>query len=146
MGGRRNFVTLGSSRWDHAGKAKEVVVVKRITSTFFFTYFLDKVKASELNVVFREFGDVDEVIVPGSRDKYGKRFDFVRFFEVSDPVLLTVKLDNNYLGEKKLFVNIPCFQRGEKGLSGGKGLKDKEESMFPVTTQKKYGPKFAFGA
>lgn len=91
---------------------------RRRTSSFFFTSFSDKVAAKELYDVFGEHGEVDEVIIPGRRDKYGKRFSFVRFFDVLEEECLAVKLVNILIGDQKLFVNIPRFQRGKKVQEG----------------------------
>lgn len=48
-------------------------------SSFFFTSFPEKFRAREIYGIFGEYGKADEVIIPGRRDKYGKRFGFVRF-------------------------------------------------------------------
>ncbi|KAI5443414.1 hypothetical protein KIW84_012164 [Lathyrus oleraceus] len=41
----------------------------------------------------------------------GKKFGFVRFFDVGDVDNLTVKLDNIFIDKQKLFVIVPRFQR-----------------------------------
>lgn len=57
--------------------------------------------------MFEEFGEVDEVIIPPKRDVRGKRYGFVRFVEVQNAELLATKLDNIFIGRRKLHVNIP---------------------------------------
>jgi len=42
------------------------------------------------------------------------RFGFVRFLNVADPIYLEKKLDQIYVGEKKLYVNIPRFSRDQQ--------------------------------
>lgn len=111
-GGWGKSFSLSRRRWDHVGKM--VVSVRRWTSSFYFTSFSDRVKAKELYEIFSEHGEVDEVIIPGKRDKHGKRFRFVRLFDVVEEERLAVKLDNIFIREQKLFVNIPRFQRGSK--------------------------------
>lgn len=88
--------------------------VSRPTLSFYITSFLEKLKATELYVLFQEYGTVDEVIIPSRRNKYGHRFGFVRFFEVADEALLATKLDNIFVGKQQLFVNIPRFQRSKR--------------------------------
>ncbi|XP_058784954.1 uncharacterized protein LOC131659847 [Vicia villosa] len=75
-------------------------------------------KARDLYDVFKDYGVVDEVIIPGKRDKSGKKFGFVRFFEVVDADNLAVKLDNIFIGKQKLFVNFPRFHRGKEVKQG----------------------------
>lgn len=54
-------------------------------TSFFFTEFPDHYGAKDMWSIFQRFGRVFEVFIPNKRDKRGKRFGFVRFFEVSDP-------------------------------------------------------------
>lgn len=54
-------------------------------TSFFFTEFPDHYGAKDMWSVFQIFGRVFEVFIPNKRDKRGKRFGFVIFFEVSDP-------------------------------------------------------------
>ncbi|XP_058757254.1 uncharacterized protein LOC131630495 [Vicia villosa] len=61
--------------------------------------------------IFQSYGDIDEVIIPNKRDRRGMRYGFVRFFGVSDSEFLATKLDNIFLENKKIFVNLPRFQR-----------------------------------
>lgn len=88
----------------------------RNSVSFFFTEFPDDFHAKEMWDVFKKFGDVDEVVIPPKRDKRGKRFGFVRFFGVRDPSFFAIKLDNIIIGSKKMFVNLPRFQR--EGMGG----------------------------
>ncbi|XP_058755922.1 uncharacterized protein LOC131629137 [Vicia villosa] len=91
-----------------------------VLSTFFFTDFDDKWKAKDMYEVFKKMGDIDEVYIPNKKDKRGRRYGFVRFVNVKDDRLLATKLDNVFLEGRKLFANIPRFQRKEKG--GEKGV------------------------
>lgn len=61
--------------------------------------------------VFQSYGDIDEVVISNKRDSRGRRYGFVRFFGVRDADFLATKLDNIFLEHKKIFVNIPRFQR-----------------------------------
>lgn len=70
--------------------------------------------------LFKEFGLMVEVVIPPRRDKYGKRFGFVRFRKVSDESMLGVKLYNIFIKGKKIYANVSKFQRG-KGVIGKLG-------------------------
>lgn len=41
----------------------------------------------------------------------GRSYGFGRFFDVRDEDLLTIKLDNIFIGRRKIFANLPRFQR-----------------------------------
>ncbi|CAL5200993.1 unnamed protein product [Lathyrus oleraceus] len=71
---------------------------RRPTSSYYFTSFPEKLQAMDIYKVFKEYGDVDEVVVLAKRNKRGKKFGFVRFFEVMDEKNLAVKLDSIFLG------------------------------------------------
>lgn len=50
------------------------------------------------------------------RDRVGFRFGFVRFLDVREPRSLDMKLDQIYIGEVKLFVNLPRFSKYDSGF------------------------------
>lgn len=60
---------------------------------------------------FKLYGDIDGVVIPNKRDVRGMRYGFVRFFNVLSERMLATKLDNIFMGKRKLFVTIPRFQR-----------------------------------
>lgn len=60
---------------------------------------------------FQTFWGIDEVVIPSKRDIRGKRYGFVRFFEVRDEDNLEVKLDNIIIVRRKIFINVMRFQR-----------------------------------
>lgn len=71
------------------------------TTTFFFTKIPDEFGSREMYALLKENGDIDEVTIPPKRDKRGKSFGFVRFFNVKDARVLAVKLDNIIIGSNK---------------------------------------------
>ncbi|XP_058776839.1 uncharacterized protein LOC131651188 [Vicia villosa] len=81
------------------------------STTYYFTSFPDNMRAKDLFAVFKDFGEIDEVIIPKRRNKKGKKFGFVRFFDVREADVLATKLDNIFIGGSKLFVNLPRFDR-----------------------------------
>ncbi|XP_057418659.1 uncharacterized protein LOC130712860 [Lotus japonicus] len=67
--------------------------------------------------IFQDWGRVWEVFIPNKRDKGGNRFGFVRFSDVTEPSLLARKLDKVFIGNMKLFVNIPKFSKPHRDRS-----------------------------
>ncbi|XP_058732678.1 uncharacterized protein LOC131604238 [Vicia villosa] len=113
-------------RW--GGYRKESVADATIT-TFFFTEFGLKWKARDLLFEFKDLGEVDEVVIPPRKDKRGRRYCFVRFLNVKDVNLMATKLDSMVLDGRKLFANLPRFQRSrrESEDQGGKFVKARRE-------------------
>jgi len=80
--------------------------------------------------LFQKWARVKEVIISKRLNRWGRRFGFVRFFDVGDFVSLERELDRCYIGNMKLHVNLPRYRReglerygralsGEKNKSGG---------------------------
>lgn len=82
---------------------------KGLTS-FYFTNFLEGFGNEDMWKVFIKWGRVREVYIPPKRDKFGKRFGFVRYMDVQNPKGLEVKLDNIWIGDLKIRVSIPRFE------------------------------------
>ncbi|XP_058768565.1 uncharacterized protein LOC131642306 [Vicia villosa] len=103
-------------RWDNASGSLRIDNERqqgqgRSVTTFFFCSFPESFRAKDLYEVFSRFGAVNKVIITAKRDVRGKRYGFVRFFDVKDPRILACKLDNVFLEEVKLQVNLPRFSR-----------------------------------
>ncbi|CAI8611460.1 unnamed protein product [Vicia faba] len=84
---------------------------------------------------------------PLIRNKHGRKFDFVRFFDVCEEELLATKLDNVFLRNLELFINLPRFQRFQHKMLGealkskvGVGQKKKEffKGDFKVRDERSY--------
>ncbi|XP_058758647.1 uncharacterized protein LOC131631902 [Vicia villosa] len=86
-------------------------VWKTTKTTFFVTEFNDKWEARDLYHEFKELGDIDEVFIPNKKTRWGKKYGFVRFFNVGDERRLEMKLDNIFLDGRKIFANLPKFGR-----------------------------------
>jgi len=80
-------------------------------TSYYFTHFPDKADEELLWKHFKKWGDVREVYIAKRRNREGQRYGFVRFKGVSDTKGLEVKLDNIFINEHKLFVNLPRFMR-----------------------------------
>jgi len=60
---------------------------------------------------------VKEVFISQRLNKWGRRFGFVRFFGVSNVGGLETELDQLYIGNRKLFVNVPKYRRHQPVLT-----------------------------
>ncbi|GKV27604.1 hypothetical protein SLEP1_g36760 [Rubroshorea leprosula] len=63
---------------------------------------------------FLQFGRVYAIYSPRRRNRNGNRFGFVRFLDVIDKKELERKLDQIWVGDRKLWVNIPRFDAMQK--------------------------------
>ncbi|KAL2656545.1 hypothetical protein AAZV13_04G127800 [Glycine max] len=79
--------------------------------TSYFTHFPEEADEEILWKHFKKWGDVREVYIAKRRNREGRRYGFVRFKGVLDARGLEVKLDNTFINEHKLFVNLPRFTR-----------------------------------
>ncbi|KAK7269345.1 hypothetical protein RIF29_22070 [Crotalaria pallida] len=86
----------------------------RNSTTFFFSNFTAEQGYEDLWRSFQKWGKVVDVYIAPRRDKKGERFGFVRFVNVDDVKALAKNLDSIWLGEIKLKVNIPRFNRYDR--------------------------------
>lgn len=86
-----------------------------VSTTFFVTEFGYKWRANDLLYEFKKLGEVEEVVIPPKKDSKGRRYGFTHFLNVKDEKLLATKLDNIILDGRKLFANVPRFNRGNFG-------------------------------
>ena len=84
------------------------------TTPFFFSNFPDNATRSDLLKLFVRFGKVEEVFIPNKLDKWGRRFGFVKFKEVTNEEELGERLEEVWLWKKRLKVNRARFGREEK--------------------------------
>lgn len=77
--------------------------------SFFFTRFPVGTQTTELWKVFESFGHVGEVVVPQKVDRWGRNFGFVRFIGVVDVVEMERKLEEVWMGDCRLKVNLARF-------------------------------------
>lgn len=102
--------------WDVVNGGKKMANEGMVTS-FFSTEFWDKWSAKDLFYELKEFGDLEEVFIPPRRDRRRKRYGFARFQNVKDGKMLAIKLDNIVLEGRKLYSNLPRFQRPVKTIN-----------------------------
>jgi hypothetical protein len=80
-------------------------------TSFFFTNFSDETLAVDLWRIFAKYGRVGEVYIPNKRDKWGGRFDFVKYLEVQKVEELSKKLAEVWCDTYKLRINLSRFGR-----------------------------------
>lgn len=81
-------------------------------TTLFFTHFPEDFSEKNMWGVFAKWGKVVDIFIPGKRNKEGRRFGFVRMVGVDDPAGLARRMDQTFIGNMKLFVNVPRFEKG----------------------------------
>ncbi|GLT95876.1 hypothetical protein SLE2022_135330 [Rubroshorea leprosula] len=74
--------------------------------TFFFYNFPESLRAKDLWYCFQGYGKVVDVFVPNKRDKWGKRFGFVRMVGVLNEYRMEKRLNEIWFGFYKLRVRI----------------------------------------
>lgn len=68
-------------------------------------------RAVDIFNTFKAHGDIFEVVIPPKRSKFGKMFGLARFSGVFDIIMLTVTLDNVFIDNKKIYINVLRFDR-----------------------------------
>jgi len=61
--------------------------------------------------IFQKLGRVKEIFISCRLNKWRRRFGFVRFFDVRNDGRLERQLDQLYVGNSKLYVNILKYRR-----------------------------------
>ncbi|GKV21933.1 hypothetical protein SLEP1_g31856 [Rubroshorea leprosula] len=97
------------------------------TTPYFFTNFPEEWSYAEMWMTFRKFGRVLDIYSPSRRSKKGQRFGFVRFLEVQNTKELERRLDQLWVGNFKLRVNIPRFRNEDRNREVEHRKKPREE-------------------
>lgn len=82
-------------------------------ATFFFTHFPESFDERSMRGVFQRWGRVVDLFIPRRRNKVGWRFGFVKMAGVHDPEHLARRIDQMFIGNMKLHVNVPRFGKEE---------------------------------
>jgi len=80
-------------------------------TTFFFSNFPNEYSEMDMFKFFQRWARVKEVFVSRRLNKWGRRFCFVRFFDVRNVRWLESELDQLLVGNRKLYVNISKYRR-----------------------------------
>ncbi|GLU18305.1 hypothetical protein SLE2022_346110 [Rubroshorea leprosula] len=78
----------------------------RQVKTFFFYNFPENREAADLWYDFAKYGKVVDVYVPRKRDKWGKRFGFVRMAGVQNEAQMEKRLNEIWIGYYKMRAKI----------------------------------------
>lgn len=90
--------------------------------------------------LFEGFGQVEEVFVPLKLDKWGRKFGFVKFWEVEDLDDLESRLEEVWLWKVRLKVNKARFGRENQKVDGesasGTAVKRGGGAVVPTASRK----------
>ncbi|PNX56437.1 hypothetical protein L195_g058205, partial [Trifolium pratense] len=89
-------------------------------TTFYFTNFPDYLTVQDLWDRFAGIWRVDEVYIPQKLDRRGKRFGFVRFWEVQNVEGILRKLEDTWFETYKIRANLAMHLRDSKPPDRGK--------------------------
>ena len=110
--------------------------------SFYFTRFPEDTNETELWYVFKKWGDVQEVFIARNRNKWGKRYGFVRFKGVKDVTTLERKLDSLVVGGLKMHVNVP--KHGRERMVRGEGSSGRNQGKEKPPQHVKKAASFFF--
>ncbi|XP_057432943.1 uncharacterized protein LOC130725766 [Lotus japonicus] len=85
----------------------------RITS-YFFTCFPENFGKEAMWGIFQRYDKVWDLFISDRRDKNGRRFGFVRFRDVQNPLDLERRLDQIVIGASKIHVNLPKYTKVDR--------------------------------
>lgn len=57
------------------------------------------------------YDDINKVLISNKRYVRGRRYEFVRFFNMLNERMLATKLDTIFIDKRNIFLNVPRFQR-----------------------------------
>ncbi|GKV43294.1 hypothetical protein SLEP1_g50605 [Rubroshorea leprosula] len=83
---------------------------------------------------FLKFGRVYDIYSPNRKSRSGGRFGFVRFLNVNDKRELERQLDQIWVGDQKLWVNIPRYDDEKKEEKKGRN----GQTMAPKSQSRSY--------
>ncbi|RZC11981.1 hypothetical protein D0Y65_011972 [Glycine soja] len=93
---------------------------RRITS-FFFSKFPDEYCEENLWKIFSKYGKVWGIFIAKRKDKWRNIYGFVRFIDVNNVAHLDKQLDQITIGNVKMNVNIPKFERPQVAFTIDEG-------------------------
>ncbi|GKV14959.1 hypothetical protein SLEP1_g25757 [Rubroshorea leprosula] len=103
----------GSQGWKSSIREMYNRGLYKQATPYYFTNFPKDWSYAEMWMTFSKFGRVFDIYSPSRRSKKGYRFGFVRFLDVKNTKELERRLDQIWVGEFKLWVNIPRFRNEE---------------------------------
>ncbi|GKU90754.1 hypothetical protein SLEP1_g4706 [Rubroshorea leprosula] len=101
---------------------------------YFFTNFPEEWSYADMWRTFLKFGRVYDIYSPNRKSRSGGRFGFVRFLNVKDKRELERQLDQIWVGDQKLWVNIPRYDDEKKEENKGRN----GQTMAPKFQSRSY--------
>jgi len=83
-------------------------------TTFFFSDFPNRFGEMDMLKIFQIWARVQKVLISRRLNRWGRRFRFMRFFDVRNVGKLERELDQIYVGNRKLNVNVPKYRRHQE--------------------------------
>jgi len=93
----------------------QILFLNPLVHNVLFFKFSDSHGEYEMLKLFQRWARVKEVFISRRLNRWGRRFGFVRFFYVENAMRLERDLDSLYIGNRKLYVNLPRYQRDRYG-------------------------------
>ncbi|XP_068486424.1 uncharacterized protein [Phaseolus vulgaris] len=90
------------------------------STMFFFSNFPNRFGVKDMLKIFQRWARVKDAFISRRLNKWGKRFWFVRLFDVKNVGNLERELDQIYIGSRKLFVNLPKYHRVDMSREEGR--------------------------
>lgn len=84
-------------------------------ANFFFRNFPENCTEETLRQNFEKIGKVEDIFIPGKRDKLGNRFGFVRFQRADGEDRILESLNQVWIGSYIIRAYIPKFERNVEG-------------------------------
>lgn len=103
------------------GRNRNYYDVNKEVMSLYVSEFPEAYKARDIFELFGCSGNMVEVAISPRRNKFGKRFEFARFTDVGDGMLLAIRLDNILIDGRKIHVNLPRLTRVTFGFGGRRG-------------------------
>lgn len=112
--GRWIPATVGNQRGEDRPATRGASVysdLEALTTSFFFSNFLENWSVAGMWKHFARFGVVVDIFIPKKKTKDGKEFDFVRFRDVQNKDQLEKDVRGVYIGPNRLSFNLARFGR-----------------------------------
>ena len=108
-------------RWGRA-EEKPVPHTNLMSSKSYFTFFFSNFPSThgeyDILKIFQRWARVKEVFISGRRNRWERRSGFVIFFTVPNELRLEKELDQIYIGNMRLYVNLPKYRRNGNARDG----------------------------
>lgn len=82
-----------------------------------------------MRCIFAKYESVSDVYIPPRKNKQGCGFGFVRFFNITKAKIMEAKLSTILIGNQKLQVNIPKFDKGYQKEMERKNMRSSHPAM-----------------